>query len=201
MGEPWHWKRALASPEGPGVTGSLISSINSHLMSSGRPQRDLVEVLLEAHVEARHVAHLAESLAAGSATPAAQETAAGLADQLEWLLPLHCQDEDVSVKTRLRGRHHRVDAALAEMQLQHLSLDAPMARVRLLCKTLARDIQRLHALRFELASAAQDLQRRLAAHHAFEEAAIFPALKRLLGASELDDITREMHERRLVAAA
>lgn len=171
-------------------------------MTPGRPpQRDLVEVLLDAHVEARHVAHKAESLAGGNATGAAQEVAAELAQQLQWVLPLHCEDEDVSVEGRLRGRHHRVDAALAQMKLQHLSLDAPMARVRLLCSVLARDISRLHALRFELGSAAQDLQHRLEEHHAFEESAVFPALKRLLGADELVTIQREMVARRSALAA
>lgn len=171
-------------------------------MSPGRPPlRDLVEVLLEAHIEARHVAHKAEALAHGNATGAAQEVAAALAEQLQWVLPLHREDEDVSVEGRLRGRHHRVDAALTEMKLQHLSLEAPMARVRLLCSTVACDVSRLHALRFELASAAQDLQRRLAEHHAFEESAVFPALKRLLGAEELVMIQREMLARRSALAA
>lgn len=171
-------------------------------MNPGRaPQRDLVEVLLEAHVDARHVARKAESLAGGNATGAAQEVAADLAEQLQWVLPLHCEDEDVSVQGRLRGRHHRVDAALSQMRLEHLSLEAPMARVRLLCSALGRDISRLHALRFELASAAQDLQRRLEAHHAFEESAVFPALKRLLGAEELVMIQREMLARREALAA
>lgn len=164
-------------------------------------RRDVVEVLLEGHTDARHVASLASALAGCNATSGAQVTARELSDRLQWVLPLHCEDEDVSIAPRLRGRHHRIDVALDELKLQHLSLEAPLARLRLLCGAVARDVSRLHALRFELASAAEDLTRRLAAHHAFEESAVFPALKRLLYADELESIAGEMQARRVAAAA
>lgn len=162
-------------------------------------ERDVVELLLQGHTEARHTAALAEALAGRSATPATQQTARELADRLEWLLPLHCEDEDGSVEPRLKGRHRVIDAALEELARQHLALEAPLARLRLVCRSVARDVTRLHALRFELSAAAVDLQRRLAAHHAFEESAVFPALKRLLYADELADIAREMCARRAAA--
>ena len=164
-------------------------------------QRDVVEVLLEAHIEARQVASMAESLASGSATSGARETATTISDHVEWMLPMHCEDEEASVAARLHGRHHVIDAALAQMKLQHLALEAPLARVRLLCRVLSRDISRLHALRFELGAAANDLKERLAAHHAFEESTIFPALKRLLYVDELESIQAEMRARRLAVAA
>lgn len=165
------------------------------------PQRDLVEVLLDAHIEARQVAALAECLATGNASSGARDTATTISDHVEWLLPMHCEDEERSVAPRLQGRHRAVDAALAQMKLQHLSLDAPIARVRLLCRILSRDISRLHALRFELGAAAQDLRERLAEHHAFEESAVFPALKRLLYLDELESIQAEMRARRSAQAA
>lgn len=164
-------------------------------------QRDVVEVLLEAHIGARQVASMAECLSTGSATAGARETATAISDHVEWLLPMHCEDEELSLAPRLQGRHHVVDDALAKMKLQHLSLEAPLARVRLLCRTLSRDISRLHALRFELGAAAKDLQERLEAHHAFEESIIFPALKRLLYCDELESIGAEMRARRLPVAA
>ena len=171
-------------------------------MNSGLSQRrDVVEVLLDAHIEARQVVAMAESLSGGSATAGARETATTISDHVEWLLPMHTEDEELSVAPRLAGRHHTVDGALAQMKRQHLSLEAPLARVRLLCSVLARDISRLHALRFELGAAAKDLRERLAEHHAFEESAIFPALKRLLFVDELESIQDEMHARRLPAAA
>lgn len=158
--------------------------------------REVVEVLLEGHSEARQVATLAECLSSGSATTSARETAATVSDQVEWLLPRHCEDEELSVAPRLQGGHRAVDAALAQMKRQHLSLEAPLARVRLSCGVLSRDLSRLHALRFELGAAAKDLRERLAEHHAFEESALFPALKRLLYPDELESIQLEMRARR-----
>lgn len=164
-------------------------------------QRDVVEVLLEAHSEARQIVSMAEALAIGSATSGARETATTISDHVAWLMPMHCEDEDLSLAPRLLGRHHVVDTALGQMKLQHLALDAPLARVRMLCLVLSRDISRLHALRFELSAAAQDLRQRLAEHHAFEESIVFPALKRLLYPDELQSIGAEMKARRLEGAA
>lgn len=164
-------------------------------------ERDVVEVLLDAHIEARQIAAMAESLSSGSATSGARETATTISDHVEWMLPMHCDDEELSLAPRLAGRHHVVDDAITQMKLQHLSLEAPLARVRLLCLILSRDISRLHALRFELGAAAKDLRERLAAHHAFEESIIFPALKRLLYVDELQSILGEMKARRLGVAA
>jgi stress-induced morphogen len=170
-------------------------------VSPGFSQRDVVEVLLDAHIEARQVVMMAECLSCGSATSGSRETATTISDHVEWLLPMHCEDEELSVAPRLAGRHRAVDEALTQMKRQHLALSAPLARVRLVCSVLARDISRLHALRFELGAAAKDLRERMAEHHAFEESAIFPALKRLLYVEELVSIQDEMRARRLPAAA
>ena len=183
------------------VTPSPISSRRHPVLDLPTQQRDVVELLLEAHIEARQIVSMAESLSSGSATCGARETATTIADHVEWMLPMHCDDEDQSVAPRLMGRHHVVDDALGKMKLQHLSLEAPMARVRLLCMILSRDISRLHALRFELGAAVKDLRERLEEHHALEESIVFPALKRLLYVDELESIGVEMRARRLAVAA
>lgn len=170
-------------------------------MTAPALHRDVVEMLLEAHVEARHVATLAEQLCRQSATGPTRETAQQVSDYVEWVLPLHCADEDVSVTSRLAGRNRVVDAALQQMRREHLALEAPMSRLRLLCKMVARDVTRLHALRFELGSAAEDLRRQLERHQSFEESTVIPALKRLLYADELDSIADEMVARRTAVAA
>lgn len=164
-------------------------------------QRDVVEVLLEAHVETRQVLAMAESLAASNAVSCTQETAARVADHLEWMLPIHCEDEEVSIERRLKGRHPVVDGALETMLRQHIALQGPLARLRLVCRQVARDVNRLHALRFELANAATDLRARLAEHTALEESIVFPALKRMLYVDELEDIAAEMAARRSSLAA
>jgi len=159
-------------------------------------RRDVVEILLESHIETRHVLGMADSLTQSNATPATQSTAAQIADYLEWLLPLHEADEDESLAPRLKGKHPVVDEALISMQRQHLALQGPLARLRLLCRQVANDMTRLHALRFELASAVEDLRARLKEHEAMEESIVFPALKRTLYADELVSISDEMKARR-----
>lgn len=170
-------------------------------VSAPLDQRDVVEVLLEAHVEMQQIISRAESLADGSATCGARDTAESISDYVEWMMPMHCADEDSSLAPRLKGRHHVVDEALLQMARHHQALEAPLARLRLLCSMLSRDISRLHALRFELGAAASDLRARLTEHQAFEESAIFPALKRLLYIDELESIQLEMHQRRVTLAA
>lgn len=160
---------------------------------------DVVEVLLAAHIETRHVLSLAEALAQSNATTATAELAAQVADYLEWLLPLHQADEDDSLAPRLKGKHPVVDEALVSMARQHLALQGPLARLKLLCRQVANDTSRLHALRFEVGSAVSDLQARLKEHEAMEESIVFPALKRTLYADELDSISDEMKARRAVA--
>ncbi len=165
------------------------------------PRRDVVELLVEAHTGSRHALALADSLAAASATEACTQTARTVTAFFDGSLPLHWEDEERSIAPRLRGRHRVVDSALAQMQRDHLALDAPFARLRLLCRLLGADISRLHALRFELASAVRDARARLDAHHALEESILFPALRRLLPSHELDAIGDEMAARRRALAA
>lgn len=159
-------------------------------------RRDVVEVLLEAHIETRHMLTMADSLSQGSATTATREIAAQISDYFEWLLPLHEADEDESLAPRLQGKHPVVDEALINMRRQHLALQGPLARLKLLCRQVANDTGRLHALRFELASAAEDLRARLKEHEAMEESIVFPALKRTLYVDELESISDEMKARR-----
>lgn len=170
-------------------------------MSASVTNRDVVELLLEAHVETRQVVALAASLATHSATEDSRETAQHVSDFVEWMLPLHCADEDRSVAPRLVGKNATVDLALTRMAHQHLSLEAPLTRLRVICRMIARDVTRLHALRFELSNAADDVQRRLDEHQAFEEAAVFPALKKLLYVDELESIGDEMRARRAADVA
>lgn len=168
---------------------------------SALSQRDVVEVLLEAHVETRQVLVMAEALADSNAVASTQTLAAAVADHLEWILPLHCEDEDDSIERRLKGRHPVVDDALAAMSRQHVALQGPLARLKLVCRMLSRDVSKLHALRFELGRAAADLRARLAEHTALEESIVFPALKRMLYVDELEDIVTEMAARRGSLAA
>lgn len=165
-------------------------------MQLAAPLRDVVEVLLEAHVELRHHLAHADSLSQASATAMARESAETISDYFEWVLPMHCADEEASLAPRLKGRHPVIDQALAQMERQHHAMLAPVARLRLLCRLISRDVNRLNALRFELAAAADDVRACVGEHQALEESMLFPALKRLLFVDELESITAEMFQRR-----
>ncbi|MFO0598788.1 MAG: hemerythrin domain-containing protein [Myxococcaceae bacterium] len=163
-------------------------------------QRDVVEVLLESHVETRQVISMACALATRNATEPTRQMAQAIADYVEWVVPLHRADEDVSLLPRLLGRNGTVDSALSTMTRQHVALEAQLSRILLLCRMVGRDVSRLHALRFELEAAADHLRARVTEHQAFEESAVFPALKRLLYQDELESIHGEMERRRANAA-
>lgn len=165
------------------------------------PRRDVVELLVRVHTESRHVLALAEGLASASATVGSSEAARTVTTFVDARLPLHWEDEECSITPRLLGRHHVVDAALGQMHRDHLALDAPFARLKVLCRLLGKDISRLHALRFELQAAVRDARVRLEAHHALEESIVFPALRRLLPRHELEAIGDEIVARRQALAA
>jgi hypothetical protein len=164
-------------------------------------RRDVVALLVNVHTESRHVLAVAEGLASSSATECCTEAARTVTEFIDTRLPLHWEDEERSIAPRLLGRHRVVDAALAQMQRDHLALDAPFSRLRVLCRLLGADISRLHALRFELQGAVRDARSRLEVHHALEESIVFPALRRLLPRHELEAIGDEIVARRQALAA
>jgi hemerythrin-like domain-containing protein len=160
-------------------------------------RRDVVDLLLDAHTEARHALALAEGLTGASATEACREAARAVVDYVDVLLPLHAEDEERTIAPKLRGRNPAVDRALDEASRHHRALQPAMARLRALCWLLSRDPTRLHAVRFELEQVVREARGHLDAHHALEESMVFPALKRVLYVDELEDIFDEMRTRRI----
>ncbi|MEW5737998.1 MAG: hemerythrin domain-containing protein [Myxococcota bacterium] len=157
---------------------------------------DVIEALLAAHQRARTALKLAASLGTASATEGTAELARAISQVLGEDLPRHMSHEEEVLAPRLAGLHVVVDAALQRMQHEHFQLHAALAQVTMLCESIARDVSRLHALRFSLEPAVQTLAARLEAHHAMEESILFPAIRRLMPPGDQTDVRRELRARR-----
>jgi hypothetical protein len=153
------------------------------------PTADVVERLMAAHHDSRLVLRLAESLTSASATAATATTAARVSEHLASTLPCHFAEEEATLAPALRGLHPVVDDALDAIARDHFRITAVMARVGLLCRLISRDPCTLHTRRFELDAAVRDLRHHLEPHQELEESIIFPAIKRLLTAERVAELT------------
>lgn len=162
-------------------------------------QLDVVGVLLTAHVETRHALSLAESIATKSPDASTAEAARRVCEYVDGALALHTTDEEESLAPALACHHPVVDDAIETMKREHFKVGALLARVRMLCAFISRDVSRLQLHRFELASAVRDLRRELDAHHALEESILFPAVRRLLSWDRQCQLRDEMFARRVLS--
>jgi len=162
-------------------------------------RRDVVEELLLAHVELRQLLSLAGSLANTSATTAAADAARRICDYLDGDYRLHLADEEQSLRPRLLGHHAVVDDALAVMMRDHFRIGATLARLQGVCFLIANEPTTLHTHRFALDQAVVELSRHVERHHAHEESIVFPAVRRLLEAEQVEQVHQEMVSRRLDA--
>ena len=166
----------------------------------GRALRtDIIEELLLAHVELRQLICLASSLASSSATATAADAARRICEFIDSDYCLHIADEEQTLRPRLVGRHAVVDDALVVMLRDHFRIAATLARLRGLCSLVANEPTMLHTHRFALDLAVGELARHVERHHAHEESIVFPAVRRLLEAGQVDDMLQEMVDRRLDA--
>ena len=112
-------------------------------------------------------------------------------------VPLHAEDEDVSVRPRLINLSHDrgVEHALTKMSKEHLTIDELCGRVAGLCDTLAREPLRLQELRVELERVMSEINVLWDRHLGLEERVIFPALA-LLSPDDRTAIVRECRARR-----
>ncbi len=167
-------------------------------LGGGAVAEDPVGLLLECHQRIRTFAALASRLAAAAdAGPdEVRDAAQRVRRYFAEALPLHAEDEEESILPRLRGRDPALDEALATMAREHREHEAPLARVRAACRTLERDPAALPRVAGPLAAAAAELAAHFDQHLAREEAVIFPAMRRLLPASDDAAVVREMRARR-----
>jgi iron-sulfur cluster repair protein YtfE (RIC family) len=160
------------------------------------------DLLLECHERIRTFLALARRIAElGPSSPdSVAEAAARVRRYFTEALPLHAQDEEVSILPRLRGRDPRVDAELEAMAREHREHERPMGELVAACERIARAPERRTDLLPTVGRAVTELERHFAEHLGREEAVIFPAMSRLLDRSAHAAILREIRERRAGAA-
>jgi iron-sulfur cluster repair protein YtfE (RIC family) len=182
------------------------------------PREETVQdALLGCHMRIRHFTEMACKLAhAHSADPEQiQRAAAEVHRYFTVALPLHEADENISLHPRLSkalGGELRIDdtssspetallrklggPAADAMVEQHESIDQLVERLVPLCTILRSQPGKLEELSPELHEISAALSEIFTAHLELEEKTVFPAMERFLSANELDDIRREMRERR-----
>lgn len=166
----------------------------------GRPAApgDAVDLLLECHVRIRTFLEMARRIAEGRDAPPAEVAAAAerVHRYFTQALPLHAEDEELTILPRLRGRDAAVDRELDVMVEEHAGHARPLAALVGACEALARDPGRHPALAGAVGEATAELERHFADHLAREEAVIFPAMRRLLDRATDAAIMGEIRRRR-----
>ena len=157
----------------------LMLNPNQLTIGTSAVPADLVDLLLACHDRIRRFSDIAARLPHAPASTARAELAqAALAVHRYFTvaLPLHVQDEDLSVRPRLGGE---VEAALERMSREHVEIERLLAEGSPLWLALAEHPNRLDALSPSLDRVATCLSAQLTVHLAQEEQIIFPALSRL----------------------
>jgi len=159
----------------------------------------LLELLHACHQRIRRFAATAVALAApaaaGRGDDEVAEAAAAVRRYFAVALPLHVEDEDLTLTPRLRGRDPAVDAALDRMHAEHRLHRVPLARLIALCAELAEHPERRAARAAELGPLAAELAESFERHLVLEESAVFPAVAGLPVADQ-DACRAELRARR-----
>lgn len=162
------------------------------------PEETAVDLLVACHERIRRFSELSVQFAT-VANPKPEElvdAVRGVVRYFTVALPLHVEDEDLSVMPRLtRAASAEVDRALVRMADEHRSIEALLATLVPRWQTLANEPGRLAEWAGDLHRDGVLLRAALEGHLLLEERAIFPALAAL--APELQaEVSEEMRRRR-----
>jgi hemerythrin-like domain-containing protein len=162
-----------------------------------RESPELVDLLLECHGRIRQFLALACDIGARRelADTDVSEASSRVQRYFVEALPLHVQDEEVSVLPRLLGRNAELDRTLSDMQREHAEHE-PLLSELLASAARLRDAPDDLRMRLALGEAAETLVRAFEPHLAREEAVIFPAVNQLLTPGERETIRAELRARR-----
>jgi iron-sulfur cluster repair protein YtfE (RIC family) len=159
---------------------------------------DAVDALLECHGRIRHFSGLALRLAASDRSLAEDNRAAAAAIKRYFAeaLPLHARDEDESIAPRLAAREPALVAVLEGLTADHRRHDRTTEQLIGVAGAIELEPHCLAARAAELSDVAGGLHEDLLRHLDLEEELVFPAMRRVLAAHELETIREEMRARR-----
>ncbi len=158
-----------------------------------------VELLLECHDRIRRFSALAVKLATADAPPGEiSEAASRVHHYFTVALPLHEQDEELSIRPRLLALRLPPDLAdaLAEMGREHVEIEDLLGECLEMWETLMADPSQRHAIGPELARASSRLEELFGFHLTAEEENIFPAVRELLPPEVQEELVAEIRQRR-----
>lgn len=143
--------------------------------------REPALALLECHERIRSFLAIASRLATATEAPAAEvaEAAARLSRYFGEALPLHEQDEELSVAQRLSGADARLTGVLATMAAQHAETHAVLASLQPEWERIAREPERIGDASPLLERQTERLRWLLEGHLEMEELEIIPRIARL----------------------
>jgi hypothetical protein len=164
-------------------------------------EENAIDMLLGCHQRIRHFGGMAMKLVAAQETSPRQiELAAeSLLRYFTVALPLHEADENDSIHPRLR--HAAPEGTLAgsaadAMVEQHRSIDEIVERLIPLWELLRGNPGMLAEVSNDMGHLAKTLETMFGLHLKLEEETVFPAMQHYLSQAELNEITKEMRERR-----
>jgi len=159
---------------------------------------DAIGLLLECHERIRRFSRLAVRIATDPAPEKdVKDAAFAVHRYFHKALPLHIQDEDLSLRPMLTAAGTaQVAQALDRMHGEHGPIDAQVEALMPMWRRLMEDPAALDELRPAMTPLAQALEEAMLAHLAHEEEVIFPAARQFLDADRLNDLAGQMRDRR-----
>lgn len=112
-------------------------------------------------------------------------------------LPLHIEDEDLSLLPRLEAvGDAEVKQALEQMSDEHEPIDRRIRALIPSWRLLSERPAELSAMKSELFEQADAIEKLMLPHLVHEETVIFPAARRLLSKESLAELAAQMRDRR-----
>jgi iron-sulfur cluster repair protein YtfE (RIC family) len=161
-------------------------------------KQEALSWLLACHQRIRHFTALAQTLAVThDATPEdAKEAALAVHRYFTVALPLHEQDEELSLLPRLIGKDPTLDQQLGLMQQEHRQVDAVLSEMLPILARIAQDPNQRAIHVGGLKTQVKQLEALWQPHLLREETIIFTAAEASLDAAIKDLIMQEMKARR-----
>jgi hemerythrin-like domain-containing protein len=175
----------------------------TNLKTSVKPttdQEDAITLLLGCHDRIRHFTEVADRLNLNERSPAAdrKQAASTVLRYYEIALPLHEADENDSIYPRLQRALPPGELADANQAMidQHTEIDALVAQLLPMWRTIAADPAQQEKLSAALGNRVQRLKQLWTSHLRLEEEVVIPAMRRFLSQQDLAAIEAEMRARR-----
>lgn len=159
---------------------------------------ELLDLLTACHVRIRRFVQLALDVADSTHAPDEEIVDACLTCERYFTeaLPLHVEDEELSILPRLQGQNAQLDTVLVAMCAQHAEHSMLLAALLEACADV-RGIPADAARRQALWCVATRVSAEFDAHLAQEERVVFPALLTCLTAEDRERVVAEIRTRRL----